>query len=431
MGVVRKYPFDPSFERLLASTLAGCRGFADRFAGELDPDLINDETVALALRAVRAILSRNGHAPEHPALVIQQIRAWMDDGKISHDKLTAVADLLTDIPPGKEDDVASMVIEPLKQVAKEHAVKSAIAALSKPTGMEDVIADFERVNRIGKKSSSTGILIGSGSFEAMARLRNVDRLGSGIQPLDILMKGGLPRGMQAVIVGNYGVGKSMYLSSQAAYSALLGLSVGYITLELHPGIISSRIYAALLDMPIDDVLGDRNAEAEARIVKLAPQIGMISVEQMEPKVTTHLDIYEWMQRSYKKHGRKFDVLIVDYADKMGSPKHKENDSSYVAMNTVYEGLRLIAESEGIWEFTASQPKNPGKNDKNAKYVPPGGNEMADSMNKARVTDVIIGIAGTPDNLGYLYTIDKHRTVDCAGRTVGPVPHKRWCGRMFM
>lgn len=430
MGVVKRYPFTPSFEQLLAATMASVRPLADRFANDLDPDMMNLEIPALVLRAVRALVLEVGHGPSSAAVVVQKLRLWMDDGKVTFDQLTAATDLLADTDPGTEDDLAVSIIPVIQQSFKEHAIRSAIQSLSAPTGFEDIIANFERVKNVGKKSASIGTTLGKGGFAMMAKLRHIDKLPTGIVPLDMLMRGGLGRGQQGVVVGGYGTGKSMFLSSQAAVAAMMGLNVGYVTLELNPGIVLGRIQAAILDMPIDEIMGDRFDEAETMIETMLPNLGTVVVEEMTPKKATHLDIYDWMQRVYKQQGRKIDVLLVDYADKLASPKHKENDSSYVAMETVYEGLRLIADSEGIWEWTASQPQRKGKDKRGTVFVP-GGDDMADSLNKARVTDVLIGMGASSDGQGYLYGIDKHRTVDCAGKTVGPVPHKRWCGRMFL
>ena len=113
-------------------------------------------------------------------------------------------------------------------------------------------------------------------------------------------------------------------------------------------------------------------------------------------------------------GRPIDVLLVDYADRMGAGDEK---GDYHAMKVVYEGLRNLIDEKGIFGWTASQATRNSKDRKRHDL-----NHMADSMHKGRIADLVITLNLVGEEADELeYYVAKHRT----GRSrvsVGPMRH---------
>ena len=221
---------------------------------------------------------------------------------------------------------------------------------------------------------------------------------------------------------------SMWLCSQAAHSIYNGLFVGYLSLELDTPTVLARIKAALMGVSINSLVSDPQGflRGERMFAKLLPQLGQLVVHQMAP-FSTMIEILAWKKKAEARMGRKMDLLCIDYMDKCASHNPRDRDSDYRAMNTVYETGRLDAKTGGYWLWSASQAKNVKTGEKTqARKV--GGADAADSVNKARVADYVLGASPTEDRKAYLYSIDKFRTYDCAGQSC-TVEHLRSHGRM--
>ncbi len=112
--------------------------------------------------------------------------------------------------------------------------------------------------------------------------------------------------------------------------------------------------------------------------------------------------------------------MVDYADRVGAKAKKgEQQSEYLGALSVYEGLRLYAAERKIFCWTASQASR----QKDARKKRLDLDDVADSMHKIRVADLVITLNVTGDDgtdpMIKLF-IAKHRT----GRSrveVGPLP----------
>ena len=85
-------------------------------------------------------------------------------------------------------------------------------------------------------------------------------------------------------------------------------------------------------------------------------------------------------------------------------------------------MRLFAHETKKWVSTASQAKRSAGKDKKRVI---GLDDVADSINKVRVADLVITINGQ-DELEY--AVEKNR-YGRAGVRVGPLPHDFACGAM--
>lgn len=418
------YGFDPAFERAVVA-LCCCRPrFFGRIGRELNAKMIVNPVSKLALEAVQAIGRDLGRGPSSSVLVIQRLRRWMEEGKVTIEQLRAVGGLLDDaddlgLPP--EDETADEVAPLLKRRAQAEVVTLAINEYQKRGDFDRVVETLAKAQRVGSVDTSEGIRIGTASFSEIERLRHLKRLPTGVPELDAEMSGGHARAALGVIVGGPGDGKSMMLSHIAANTLLEGMSVLYATLELPEAEVLARLKANLTGLPINSILDGSMEKAKSRIAELEARLGIGYVQEFTAHTTTVADLGEWMSRCEDTIGSGIDLLIVDYADRLSAPAEK---SEYQAMRVIYEDLRQLGVDRNCFNWTASQSSRQQKGSKRTDL-----NHVADSMHKVRIADLVITLNVKGDDSDLLeFYIAKHRT----GRSrliVGPLPTEFERGRI--
>ncbi len=429
---VAPYNFSPGFECAVISLACSKPRFYGRIAHELDPDMLNNAACKLALKAAHAINTDTGHGPSSTVLVIQRLRAWMADGKVAFEAISAVNDVFDDAEDAgliDEEGIIAELAPMLSLRIRDDAVQSAIESYAKHGDLAKVVAMESRAVRMGQVDTSVGTILGSDSFSEIQKLRELERLKTGVVELDSVLDGGLQRAGLGVIIGGSGDGKSMMLSHISGVSILGGLHVAYATLELPVAVVLARIKSNLTGIPINTILGPERgvAECKERLAKMAPRLGRCVVQEFPPQATTVEDLKDWVRRVEEQAGRAIDLLVVDYADKLTAKvKRGEKDSSEYTMGLlVYEGLRTYSAERKMFCWTASQSTRQKDRKKKLDL-----NDVADSMHKIRVADLVItlNLEDDGENPQITFNVAKHRT----GRsrvTVGPLPAEYECGRV--
>lgn len=428
MGV--KYDFDVMFEKQLATACCMIPRLWGRIGEHLDPELMKNSSAKLAIKAARAVAADIGHGPDKCVMVIQRLRRWMTDGKTTLEEIKKVADMFDTCEdeglPSEESFVAE--VKPILQsVLRDRAVKEAIASYGKKGNLAKTIELENKAERIGDVDTSIGTVFGPASFAEMTSLKDLQRLPLGVLELDSALDGGLQVGGLGVFVGGPGDGKSMMLSHVAAFNVWNGALVGYATLELPRPIVSARVKACMTGVPINALLAGQIAQCQKIISKHGSRMGGLIIQDFTPLATTVEDIKDWVSKIEDTYKRKLDLLIVDYADKMGAKakKGEKEQTGYKLGEAVYEGLRIFADARKTFCWTASQATRRKDRKKRLEL-----DDIADSMHKARVADLLITLNLKAEEEESLMTffIAKHRT-GVSHREIGPMPTEYECGRI--
>lgn len=421
---VEPYGLAVQFERALVTMLGSRPKLYERVGRHIEADALGLPSARLLLLATRAIAEEHG-PPDGAAVVVQRLASWRRAGKVQQEQVDAAVDLLDAAEdgglPGEEHIVAELV-PILRRRAEGDAIRDLIAAHGKSEDTHDLADRLQRAARLGESDvDSPGVQLGTGSFEAIEKLKQLVRLPIGVVELDALLDGGLWRGGLGTIVADTGGGKSMMLAHQAAHATSLGFSVAYATLELPEAIVLARLKANLTGVPTNAILAG-SSDARQRMAEIEASLGVCVVKSFTPRATAVPDLLEWVAGLEKVHKRPFDLLCVDYADKLGVRAPGEV-SSYQAGELVYEGLRLFAFDNNKWVWTASQAKGRDKKKKRLDT-----SDVADSMGKVRVADVVLTATFKSDADEVLWFKAKDR-LGQANRSVGPLPHDFERGRI--
>jgi replicative DNA helicase len=285
---------------------------------------------------------------------------------------------------------------------------------------------------LGKQRGTVGQLLKGTAEDIRAAAAHSIRspLATGVPELDsVLDGGGMERAALGVAIGGPGAGKSLYLCGLAAAAMVEGHDVAYMSLELSEQQVKKRIYANLYDMTAEDMAAHPEKAAHRHQALKGDGVGNMHVIYDTAGATTPSTYKTWLRSLERDNpGFKPEVLIVDYADLMVSSSRKNDMRMYEEMKIVYEQLRSIAVERDCWIWTASQAARGGLHKKRLDLE-----HIADSINKARIADIVVSIARTSEDEAQgmvRFRVPKRRE-GAAHSEIGPLTMDASHGRMVM
>lgn len=428
------FNFDPAFERSLVYALCSHPRTWARIGAEIDADCLASPAAKLAMQAA-ADIARHGEGtgPESTVVVMQRLRRWMSEGKVTFDQIGLVGDFFDaaeDAGVMSDEALLAEVSPIVKRRMQRESIESALSEYQRRGDPSLALARMEKAKHIGEQEDSIGVTVGAGSFEHLERLKGIQRLKTGILELDDAMGGGFMRGTLLYYLAPPGGGKSMSLVQHACASARQGFRVGVATLELPVSIWLARVKACFTGIPIDAILEEPyGCGAIERLDELfgRPSMGCIKINTFTPKATTMGDLRTWVRDIEQEWGAPMDVLVVDYADKMRAKgiSEKAQDNTYQASGSVYEDLFIWARDEKRWCATASQSRRGDGKNKATKKLDI--DDTADSMGKPRSADYGISV-NLRDQDQTEFHVFKNR-LGRSGQSIGPLPTDFACARI--
>lgn len=426
------YGLTTDFERQIAALCAHRPGFLGAL-GNFDTGRIDHPASKLVIRLCLAIQHDHGKGPTSPVTVVQRARRWNEEGSLSGTELEMVQDFVMEEAGAAydENEVMSELAPILRRAIQSEAVTAGMDAYRTRSDFEKVKKKIAEAERVGIVDVSVGSMLGMHSFDDIEALGAMERLPTGIPELDILIEGGVPRGCMMVWVASTSGGKSQTLVHTTAHALRMRKVVCVATLELPPPKWQARVMANLTGVPSNMILsGEGRRRAEDILAQMMPDLGRMVIKGFPAQATTVQDIADWIDNTEQKLGEKVEVVELDYGDKLASHNKAENgsNSTYHAMNSVYEGLRLqIAEKPGRYLHTASQSKSRVSNERTKRIE---AEDVSDSYNKSRVTDMMVSLVIQKDCEPKMvtYFVAKHRYGQ-DGVSTSPIPVDLECSRM--
>ncbi len=402
-----KYPITPEVEKLIAYAECSNPRFHEQIGHAIEPERMTAGPVANLVAAAQAI-ARDGTPCGKPIYAIQQMRTQVHKGKITMEDLGEASDLLDAVEDAGGvsdlDGLIAVTLPAVQGVAYMAAVEQTVKEMGHGVSPGEAAERFEAIAQLGISRVS----MGSGlswddtaaiAADAVSTVR--DPLPTGITELDIILGGGAERASLGVVLGGPGDGKSLFLCHVATEAILEGRSVGYVTLELSEAAIKQRIRCNLVDMTAAEMAANpleaqrrwQIMDALCKSAASSSALGSFHVVYMTPKVGSINQMKSWLEDIDRQWGATPEVLIVDYADKMTAKVPKGNEgSSYVEQGKVYDQLRSLVVDRDGWGWTASQTTGREGRKKKVDIE-----DMADSMEKARIADTVIAISRTQDD----------------------------------
>lgn len=430
------YRLDAATERVVALFAATDQAFGNRMLSHLDPKGFSDARVRTVIDACKHVYSSQGYAPGSVRILRMRLGDMIESGSLTEKDSRAALDVLSTALDMEIQETPEQIIGALVDRVKAHREKQALdkAAKLHSRGMTlaNVADDLKQIDRIGEVDSSLGTVLSAQVADMVLRTRRYRRSITGIDELDQQIRG-LPEKSLGCVAGATGSGKSMYLVHSAVHNAAEGLNVAFATVgELSKEAQFVRMVSNMTGIPTDDLEEeDRFNEAFETLDEITAheQLGVITVKEFTDGQLVS-DISAWLEDELNR-GIPIHVLYVDYADKLGWNK-RQVQGGYEGMKEVYTDLRNLVREGPLagtlrWVWTASQLDRDSLNQTGRKAA--GMGNIADSIWKARIVDLMITITPTSESGGseLVWNVVKNRNGTPV--TLEPIPHDFACARV--
>lgn len=181
---------------------------------------------------------------------------------------------------------------------------------------------------------------------------------TGVLVLDDVMGGGLGKGECGFILSPSGIGKTTSLTKYANTAYELEKNVLQIIFEDTEEQVKRKHYAIWSKIPLSE-LTDNNDLVEKLVVDKISKSkgGRLVIKKFSQESTTMMDIRNFIIKYEKKHGIKFDMVVLDYLDCVES--HKASKDRNEDEFTVVKSFLALAADFNIPCWTAIQTNRSG------------------------------------------------------------------------
>jgi len=288
-----------------------------------------------------------------------------------------------------------VVEETIKDFAKRQLVRKGILA-----GLEELERtnpDFTKIQEQVDKAIMVGSDLGTNFYSyfedpetRIIEEREQKRIMTIIPKLDKAIDGGFIAGELIVILAPPERGKTLFLVNLGVAALARGLTVGYITLELSERQIARRFDLRISGRPISLLRKDpsRIKNPLASLRKTGCDLIIKDYSADNPRIE---DIKSFIITYQHRMKKKFDVLLVDYADLIMPTKSFKQER--FGLKEVYTNLRRLSNELKIPIATASQA-----NRKSLDKLVVTMADFDECFAKAGIADIVIGLCQTQEEL---------------------------------
>lgn len=249
---------------------------------------------------------------------------------------------------------------------------------------------FQKIAHIGEDSDDSESITEGVSKALRKEFR--ETIPTGIGVIDSLTGGGLGKGEIGVALAPSGVGKTTLLTIIANTAYTQEKNVAQIIFEDTKDQIKRKHYTIWADSALSKLNDDDENERVSTIVhekiKQLEGKGRLIIKRFSQEDTTMRDIRNWMLSYQKKHGFKFDILVLDYLDCVES--HKRSVDRNENELTVIKGFEALSSDFDIPCWTAIQSNRSGFS---SEFVE--ANQTGGSIKRVQKAHFFMSIAKTP------------------------------------
>ena len=218
--------------------------------------------------------------------------------------------------------------------------------------------------------------------------RKEDKVPSGLEHFDYIMRGGFPSKTLGVLMAGTGVGKSLFMCSLTANLIETGHNVLYITMEMAEEKIAQRIDQNMLNLTTEelDAIGRDSFIKRFDNLKLKTKGNLVVKEY--PTKSAHSGHFKALLKELKqKKDFAPDLICIDYLNICGSATAPKGANSYTEVKATAEELRGMAMEFEVPILTATQTNRTGYSDADMDLT-----NVSESFGLPMTADYMFGIS---------------------------------------
>src|SRR3990167_3803381 len=381
---VDHYKFDLNFQQHVLISFLTDLDFIKKNRGIIQAEYFDDEILRGVCRVALDHYERTGGLPDR-ALLMEEIKPLVAPGRKYGEYKEKIHDLY-EKPTTNNEYYQGKAIE----FARYQALMLAIQESS------DFIeaGEYDKVEEAVRRALRVGTRTVDMVYEFFDETKNraqlyqnkrrgsTTRVPTGIRELDSVIQGGLDRGELGMVVAPPKHGKSTALFNIGANAVIHGKVVLHVTLEMSKSMVAARYDSRFFGQSF-------------RNIQKRPKSFLEAMGRLQESLSGRLKIVEFPTKSMKLSDLRavtqdidnLGLLVVDYADLIRPPRHREDN--WIELADIYENLRGLAGEIKVPIWTASQSKS---NSMGSKVIDI--HQIAKSFDKAAIVDLAVSLCQT-------------------------------------
>ena len=296
----------------------------------------------------------------------------------------------------------------VRKVTDEDYIKNTALDFCKKQKLKEAIlrsvgllqnSSYDQIRKVIDEALNLGIDTDYGhdfikDFELRYQFKARAPVSTGWDLIDNITKSGLGKGELGVVIAPTGAGKSMVLAHLGAQAVKSGINVIHYTLELSEEVTGQRYDSCISGVGLSDLHSAKDIVRES----IQDVDGRLIIKEYPTKSASVNTLKAHLEK-LKKNNFKTGMIIVDYGDLLkpvGNYREKRNE-----LESIYEGLRSLAQEFECPVWTASQTNRSGLN---AEVITM--ESISEAFSKCFVADMIFSVSRTIEdkntNQGRIY-----------------------------
>jgi replicative DNA helicase len=372
--------YGKSFQEDLCHLILNDRPFADRIFEVLDVNFLELKYLRVFVDMIRNHKEKYKIHPNYKVM-ISIIKSGLGEENDAVKK--QVVDYAARIMAKPSIDNAEFIKDTSldfcrKQKLKEAMIKS--ARLINESSFDEITTLISEAIKLGSSNDFGHDYLAD--FEKRYELKTRSPVTTNWAEVDRITGGGLGSSELGVVVAPTGAGKSMVLAHLGATAVKAGKTVVHYTLELADTVVGQRYDSCITGVKLNELFQYKDL-----IKDTVENIdGTLIVKEYPTKTASVETLRNHIERLIARD-LKPDLVIVDYGDLL-KPVNK-NREKRVELESIYEGLRSLAQQFKCPVWTASQTNRSGLN---AEVITM--ESISEAFSKCFVADFIFTVSRT-------------------------------------